>query len=466
MAERPVLPYDILLNMAPCLSVKALLNLAITTSALNEPLTKAAFKAALTVPFDQDIKPMTYAIKQGDILLISQTLAVLDSLHPQGWKWSTFYAKGVGRVLALAAAHSLDSLQFLVEKYPLRPTMTAETVPTSVLDHGFYSVDTIRYVEALVDTRNSELVQIAIQQNQFECAAFLLTQYQPPLFPDGFALRGNPVFYSSATALEFLIDHGARLEVDSLQNAIVTGNSVHPQVFDVLVEKGFNIDSPCRHLAHLSMGLATTPLNIACGRLQPVSVESLLRLGANPNGISGSSSISKSPFLGGFRYFSPNPMLMLLLSTRWDLTPSQDHRILGQDFIQCFQSFLRYGSMILILDDVFLGIFLFKVWKVVCTRILKKSSIPDCSGYPNDLNQGVRSLLSAISDANITPWGEACQIVSDGNPIWRGKAKQTKGKERLVQFLRDYQDEYGDLPGPEKLARPFLCTLPERYMSN
>ncbi|KAI0977038.1 hypothetical protein F4678DRAFT_366 [Xylaria arbuscula] len=216
MAGRPALEYDILLDMAPCLSVKALLNLAVTTPVLNEPLTKAAFTAALTVPFDQDIKPMTYAIKKGDLSLISHTLAVLDSLHPQGWTWSKFYAKGVGRVLATAAAHNLKSLQFLVEKYPLWPTMAPEVVPTSVLDHGFYSVDTVRYAMALVDTRNSELVQSAIQHNRFECAAFLLTQYQPPLFPGGFALRGNPVFYSSATAFEFLIDHGAKLGVDAL----------------------------------------------------------------------------------------------------------------------------------------------------------------------------------------------------------------------------------------------------------
>ncbi|KAI0977037.1 hypothetical protein F4678DRAFT_367 [Xylaria arbuscula] len=170
--------------------------------------------------------------------------------------------------------------------------------------------------------------------------------------------------------------------------------------------------------------------------------------------------------MGGFRYFSPNPMLMLLFSSRWDLTPSSDPLTLGQNFIQCFQSFLRHGSMIPLLNDVFLDIFLFKVWKVVCTQILKRTSIPDCPDHPKDLNRGVRSLLSAIRDANIAPWGEACQVVSNGNPIWRGKAKQTNGKERLIKFLCDYQDEYGDLPGPGKLARPFHCTVPERYMSN
>ncbi|KAI1425874.1 hypothetical protein F5Y12DRAFT_745032 [Xylaria sp. FL1777] len=465
MAASQTLTYDNLLNTIPYLSVEALLNLATTRQALNESLTNAAFEAALTVPFDDDLKPVTYAIKNGDIPLLSRTLAFLDSLHPQGWKWSQFYENGVGRILTLAAAHNLKSLQYLVEKYPLWPASVLEAVPVEVIEHGFYSTETARYVPSLADTRNRELVQSAVQENSYDCAAFLLTQYQPVLFPGGFTLRENPLYYSSTTILEFMIDHNANLGVNPLHDAVRWGNSIDRRVFDILVQKGFSVDSPLYGFDKLSIGSMTTPLNIACERLQPANVESLLRLGANPNGIGGGPCIRKIPFMGGYQYASPHPMLALLLSTQWDILPFDDPRVIGERFILGFESLLRHGAIVPLPNRDFLDILLIKIWKVVCTQIIRRIGfvLPNCPDEPSDRNQGVRSLLCALSDINIKPWGQVFQAVSATNPIWSGNAKQTKGKARLIKFLYDYQEEYGDLPGPAQLRRPSLCVVPDRY---
>ncbi|KAI0914243.1 hypothetical protein F4823DRAFT_573735 [Ustulina deusta] len=465
MATRQTLTYDILLSMSPYLSVGALLNLATTSAALNEPLTKAAFRAALTIPFDDDLKPVTYAIKRGDIPLLSRTLDFLDHLHPQGWKWSQFYTKGVGRILTLAAAHNLKALEFLVQKYSLCPRSAQDVIPASILDHGFYSANTVHYDAALADTRNRELVQSAIQGGRYDCAAFLLKHYQPPLFPGGFALRGNPLYYTSAATLEFLMDHDANLGIDALHSAVVSGNSTDPRIFYILVQRGFGIDSPRHNFVNLPIGSITTPLYIACDHLQPASVESLLRLGANPNGVSSGSWIVKVHSMGGFQYFSPNPLLTLVFSSQWSLFPIDDTWILCRRFIECFQLLLRYGAIIPLPSSDFLEILLLKIWKAVCTPILRRSGyvLPNCADHPNDLNQGVRSLLCALDDVTLTPWVQVFQVVSETNPIWRGDAKHTNGKARLLKFFSDYQEVYGDLPGLAQLRRLCLWTLPDRY---
>ncbi|KAI8952242.1 hypothetical protein F4801DRAFT_541616 [Xylaria longipes] len=471
MTVTPTLSFDLLLGVAGHFGYQDSLNLSLAQQVLHEPLTRRAFTVALTVPFNHDLKPVTYAIENGDIQLFSKAVSFLDSLFPSGWQWSQFYANGVGRLLTLAAARNLESLQYLSQKYPLIPgpsdgaLVPANLVPVSVLEHGFYSVANT-YTPAWVNVRNQGLVVSALKGGRYDCASFLL-DHQPSLFPNGFPLRGDPTCYSSATTLEFLIDHGAILGGNPLHIVAELTDIHDTQVFDVLVQRGFGVDSPLETFRDSPMGVMFTPLHQACRRLQPISVGALLRLGADPNGITSNFLIAKAPLMTSFQYFSPSPILTLLLSTRWDLAVWDNFEGFGRRFIDCFQSLLRYGATTLIplLNGDLLEILLLRIWRILYKQITRQTNfvLPSCENRPHDLNQGVRSLLLAFSHANVYPWDHVCQAVCDTNTTWSGNAGQFRGKELLIKLLSEYQDKYGDLPGLDQLRLSSLLELPDRY---
>ncbi|KAI0459972.1 hypothetical protein F5B21DRAFT_454845 [Xylaria acuta] len=468
MAVAQRLSLDLLLRVADHLGDRDLLNLGTTQQVLSEPLTRRAFIVALTdQPFNHNLKPVTYAIQNGDIQLLSKVVGFFDAMWPAGWKWSRFYTDGVGRLLRLAAAHNLESLQYLLHKYPLMlgGLVPPNLVPASVLEHGFYSVGNW-HAPAVVNIRNWELVIEALKRGKYDCASFLFN-YQPPLFPNGFPVRANAICYSSATTLDFLLDHGANLGADPLHHVAALVDIPDTQVFDLLVQRGFGVDSPRETLRDSPTGLMFTPLCEACRSFQPRNVEALLRLGANPNGITGSYSIKKAPLMGGFQYFSPSPILTLLLSPRWGLQVRANLEDFGRALIDCFQSLLHYGattSMPLLNGDL-LEILLLRVWRTLYRQIMNQmnSVLPECPDKPHDLNQGVQSLLLALGRVDVSPWDHVCQAISDMIPTWSGNARQARGKERLIRLLNDYQDKFGDLLGPAQLQESYLFKLPDRY---
>ncbi|KAI0552131.1 hypothetical protein F4679DRAFT_592628 [Xylaria curta] len=463
MTVAPTLSLDVLLDVSSHLGARDLLNLGATQQALKQLFTHRAFIAALTrVPFDQDLKPVTYALQNGDIQLLSKTVGVLDALFPEGWQWSKFYAKGVGRLLTFAAAHNLLSLQYLVQQYPLipgprGPVVQANQVPAPA--HDFYSVGG-SHAPSMVSIRNWELVIEALKKDRYDCASFLLN-YQPSLFPDGFMLRAHPTCYSSHTTLNFLLNHGANPGVNPLHYLAET-DPRDPQVFDVLAQRGFGIDSPPETLRHLpNMWSTSTPLQRACQFLQPRSVEALLRLGANPNGVASRFFIHRVSFMGSYQYSSPHPILTLLLSTQWVSAGSS----FGSRLIDCFQLLLHYGATtsIPLLNGDLLEILMLRIWRVLYTQATRGSNfvltqVPD---RPGDLNQGVQSFLFALNEMDVSPWDHVCQVFSD---ILHGDAGLPRGKERLIQLLGDYQNKFGDLPGPAQLQQSSLLILPDRYL--
>ncbi|KAI1753593.1 hypothetical protein F4782DRAFT_496935 [Xylaria castorea] len=477
MAVAPTLSLDLLLSIANHLGARDLLHLGATQQSLKQPLTHRAFKVALTgVPFDHDLQPVTYAIKNGDIQLFSKTVGLLDSTFPAGWDWPRFYGKGVGRLLTLAAAHNLESLQHLVQKYPLIPgpshevPVQADLVPAPVPGLGFYVVGN-SHSPAIRNIRNWELVIEALKRDRYDSASFLLN-YQPPLFPNGFPLNAHPACFSSLTTLNFLIDHGADLGVNPL-HYIAETDPRDPQVFDILVERGLGIDSPLETFRHSPIGLIFTPLNKACQFAQPRSVEALLRLGANPNGTTSSFFISQVSSWNGFHYSSPLPILTLLLSSRWDpgVLFGVGLQDIGRRLIDCFQLLIHYGATtsIPLLNDAFIEIVMLRIWRCLFRQIITQLNFvfPEVPDKPQDLNQGVQSILVALNHVDVSPWDNVCQVFSDLIPIpmWSSDAGQTRGKERLIRLLSDYQNKYGDLPGQLQLGQSVLLELPDRYIT-
>ncbi|KAJ8129483.1 hypothetical protein O1611_g4147 [Lasiodiplodia mahajangana] len=412
----------------------------------------SSIRALTKTPIDRDLF-LTQAVWDGDIQLLSRFIDFLDSKHPEGWSWSQYYPDGVGRILSLAAACNLKSLQYLVKRYPLWPGSSEDAAPQSVLDHGFYSLGNVRYAAAFADLKNGELVMSALVGGRYDCASFLLRQYRPPLFKGGFLLRGNLVCYASAPILQFLLDHGACLGVDPLHHVASLAGLPDVLVFDAIVQRGFGVDSPRHAFEDSPVGEVLTPLHAACDSLQPANVEALLRLGANSNGISQSTWIRKVPLMTEFQYYSPHPILALLFSSQWDIMARDDYHPIAQRFLKCFQSLLRYGARTVIqLDNgSTLEILVHRIW-----RILYQSF---------DQNQGVQSLFFFLENLSLPPSDEVCLMVSAVDPTREGR---DDGQESLllIQLFRDYQEKYGDLPGPAQLRGSDLLFLPDRLELN
>ncbi|KAJ2986063.1 hypothetical protein NUW58_g5210 [Xylaria curta] len=460
--------YDVLLYIGDFLRDEDLINLAAANQDLCDPLARLALKKALTqVPFNTDLKPIAYAIRNGNMQLFSHALDFLNTSYPQGWHWKQFYSMGVGRVLNLAAASNLVSLTLLAHKYPLMSSASQGPAPAAVYAHGFYSNSgDAGFTSVFVNLKNRELVLSALRGNRFDCVSFLLEQHQPLLFPEGFQILNDAICYSSATTLDFLLNRGARPGADSLHN-IAHLDLSDTRVFDILVQRGFEVDSRRAALAISRIGEASTPLLAALDYLEPENVEALLRLGASPNGI-GDSWIRKTPIMARFQYNSPHPILALLFSSRYDLAPWFASQQIGERFLRCLQLLLSYGTStsISLPNGSVLEILLLRIWQIIYKQALRLPTfmLPTRPDHPDDVNQGVQSLLLALNDSlDISPWDQVFQIFSDTNPIWREHANQTTGKSRLTKFLCDYQERYRDLPGVAELRVHSLFVLPDRY---
>ncbi|KAI1166331.1 hypothetical protein F5B18DRAFT_74333 [Nemania serpens] len=486
-AARTRATYDVLLEVAKYLDEKDLANLAAASQALNAPLSRLALKLGLTRVLstqdpdevtdqiidvhdtDQYPKPLTHAIENGDIHLLSRAFNLLDSLHAQGWTWWQLYGRGVAALLILAAGHNLESLQYLVRKFPLLPSssiMPPESESElSVFDNSFYSSGIGSYRSGiLADMKNEALVLVALRSDRYDCASFLLG-LEPPLFPGGFQLGIYDTCYSSATTLQFLIDHGSYIGPGTLHRVASMEDLPDVRVFDILVQSiGIDVNKPC-----LAIEGMTTPLFAACDCLQPINVEALLRLGAEPNEPNGSLWIRKAPYMvSAFHYTSPNPILTLLFTQFWDMVRWNNYQDIGRRFIKCLQSLLRYGARISVplQDGNILEVLVLRLWKCICHELMNRPEfvLPVCPDDPDDIEQGVQSMLLALNEVSVSPWDELCQIIYDADPTWRGIAGQTTtGKMQLVKVLRHYQERYRDLPGPARLKGRSHLFLPDRF---
>lgn len=451
MAVSSIFPVHLILDIANQLDGVDLLNLALTHRDLDDPLITSLLKPAIIdLPLDSNIRPITYAIKNGHVQLLTRITKWLDFYYSdppedrycdeQSFSWSQFYSKGVYELLTLAATSNLKSLKHLLQIYHLIPI--PNTAPP-------------------LELQNRDLVESAVMKGKYDCAAFLLKDYQPTLFPGGFPLMRDVSYYSSAAALEFMIRHGAHLPEDALHH--VAGlDDIDPRVFDIIVENGFHIDSPDPYFAQSVPQVVVTPLYIACmNKMRSSTVENLLRLGANPNGIGAPMVYIRVPVQ--VRYHSPNPILNLLFSTKWDMiayAEDGEARSIGLGFIECLEALLRYGATTSVLPsgDVF-DILLVRIWITLSLGIL-----PAFRGYNKlqDINHCIQKMFTILGERNLSPWDQVCDRVAEVHPVWREKSGELRGRKRLLELLRGYQATHGDLPGPVALASRTHMVLPDR----
>ncbi|KAI1113682.1 hypothetical protein F5Y14DRAFT_202637 [Nemania sp. NC0429] len=491
---RPRVPYDVLLLVANFLIEEDLANLAAVNRDLSKPLSRQALKLSLirgqfnqhnqVIPhyltyFVGSINspphppPLMYAARHGDIEMLARALDLLDFLYPDGWTWWGLYNASVSRLLHHAAQYSLEALQYLVARFPLLPaSMVDENVtPISVLNNTMYSNGEGYYVRNLfVDARNQGLVATALTMERYDCASFLL-KHQPSLFPNGFPLGQYWVCFTSATTLQFMIDHGCLVRTDTLHRAAGMEYLTDPRVFDILV-KYVDVESPRPISANSVMAEASTPLCTACDKARPLNVKSLLHLGANPNGVSSNYWLKRIPFNIGFRYLSPNPLLTLLFSSRVELAGWECNKVLA-DFLKCLRLLLRCGAStsVSIRRGTVLELFVLRMWKLLGFRTMslpsyKRPLIVDHSD-PVAEAEGVEAMLAALDDSemDVSPWDLVCEIIAESEPAQREIMGQTPGKAQVVRLLRHYQKIWGDLAGPAQTRRHLLShmTLPDRF---
>ncbi|KAI0205123.1 hypothetical protein F4808DRAFT_410570 [Astrocystis sublimbata] len=461
-------------------SERDLLTLAATKRDLYPFLTRRAFRLALTKkPYNHTLQPVSFAIQNGDIPLFSRIFAFLDGRLRRGWSWRKFFGPGVRVLLTEAAQSNADSLQYLIQKYPLVPGKTdggTVPIPQELHNHGFYTsyrhdLDNLYYA-SMVDQRNSELVYSALAGGRFDCAHLLL-DHHPPLFPDGFQVRSNMEAFSSPATLNFLIAQGANYGPDPL-HTIAVEDVDNLRVFDALVQRGFGVDAPRDVITHASDRVVFTPLYEACRTMRYRNIGALLQLGANPNGTSR-LFIRKAPYYGMVEFQSPSPLLTLLLTGRWDIQADslyhspraqgmQRFHPFDEAIVLSFRTLVAYGADILIpgLNGDVLEILLLRIWRLLCRQMTRSPnfSLPVCPDKPSDQNTGVQGLLVALGEYDCQPWDQVCDAISSLHPTLPDNVRQVRNKERLLVLLNIYQDRFGDLPGPNQLV---AFDLPDRY---
>jgi len=490
MSAAQSLPYHLILRVGKCLKGQGLINFLATTRNLTQDLVRYSLGASLTkTPFNEDLPPVTHAIKTGNTELFAEALQYINLYYPQGWTWFRFYNLGVSELLKLAAAHNLESLQYLIQLYPLRPGLE-ETNTDKVLIEDFYtlqpSATPVQHEPAWVDYRNQELLDVALLAGKLDCVSFLLRGHEPPLFPSGLSVLRD-MYLTSADTLEFLLDNGAQFPPIALHIFATLGYLPDPRIFDVSVQHGIGIDSLPQNCTSTFLRQAYTPLLAACYVGQPTAVEALLRLGAKPDGlqrpwirpassIDGLDDVSPSSTLD---FYSPNPILALLFSHQ-PFQVEMEIAAVGRKLLSCFDLLVRFGASLPTLDDDMCRILLRRIWTLVCCQTFERLTAaqrcptlhslnqymsPDVSGQLGDLNEGVKSLFSALKIMDVRPWDDFCDRIVELNPDWKETAGGSRGKDLLMKLFHDYQITHGDLPGPAQVRFGFagMGGVPFRY---
>ncbi|KAI4863521.1 hypothetical protein F4820DRAFT_426619 [Hypoxylon rubiginosum] len=185
-----------------------------------------------------------------------------------------------------------------------------------------------------------------------------------------------------------------------------------------LVSQGADID------ARFS-GSSSTSLSEACQWAYPYRIGSLLRLGANPNGI----GLIKGTVDDDHGKLS-RP-LDILLNNRKKSPWRRNWQDVAPKMYECVKLLIEYGASTA--PAPFAGdpirILLDNIWRLVCPVARR------AAGVGKDGPATISQLLDALLTVNIRPLDELCDLVVDTNPEYSRRSKGLRGNERLVRLL-------------------------------
>ncbi|KAI0388817.1 hypothetical protein F5Y17DRAFT_463331 [Xylariaceae sp. FL0594] len=340
-------------------------------------------------PYDEDLPPVHHAIKTG---------------ATRGWKWFRFHESGVEELL-LAAAHNLDSLKYLAQLYPLRPAFDGTVIEREIVEDmylPYYHYVPIQRNGSWIMTKNQRMVDTALIQD---------------------VLRR--LYLSTADMFAFVLDHSAQFPPIILHILAALKRIEDPKIFDVAVQRGRDVDGLPENCRNSFLNQAYTPLLAACYATQPVAVEALLRLGANPNGIMEPWLRDREePREGGctgLDFYTPNPLLALLFSQQpweWATVPP--------DMPRCgMSSCAGYGR----------GLGMKSANETLAKYRADEGSWP----FATRRAEIVQSLLSDLQTADVRPWSDLCERLVEYNPEWEEVAGGAKGRDLMLKLFTHHE---------------------------
>ncbi|KAI1074632.1 hypothetical protein F5B20DRAFT_562964 [Whalleya microplaca] len=166
----------------------------------------------------------------------------------------------------------------------------------------------------------------------------------------------------------------------------------------------------------------------ACDQYAPESIRVLLALGANPNGL--------------------GPVSVRTRYRREQLSRPIDF-LLEESFADHWWRFKEDGMELLVKSAKLLidhgattaparfagdpvRTMLDRIWKTLCPLGRRAGNL----GFEKYDDVTVEDILDGLSDIDISPFDELCDIVADASPIYRDRTPGLRGKDRLFELLR------------------------------
>ncbi|KAI1389321.1 uncharacterized protein F4822DRAFT_442680 [Hypoxylon trugodes] len=292
MDSTPTLCLDVITTIAKRLTPSRAMKLALTCKQLYEIVSLQLYRRMV---FDEPIReydivtPFEDVIMEGDVALLSWIYDIVASTtnSERTWAW---YMKNYGhRLFNTAATNDIKCYKFLLGTLLTDASLIEERKSLGKNWNKLNPEDQYRpYLETIHTVNPWKLFVYAVGGGEVENVGAILDSRYDLLDNDVIdsdrvipLVRG--CWHPSAKMIEYLVDRGIKLPRNLLYSLCEEmsdwGDVEFPGKLDVLVCKGIDVDGAYEETNY------ETPLFKCCKDGNPQSIITLLKKGANPNGI-------------------------------------------------------------------------------------------------------------------------------------------------------------------------------------
>ncbi|KAI1408332.1 hypothetical protein F5Y13DRAFT_204870 [Hypoxylon sp. FL1857] len=418
------IPFDLIFEISKCLVPKDQFELGLTCKEWHSTFYPCMLRCVLfDFPAESALIPLKHAIKTDNPSMLARICYLVKS-STRKWHcdkcvrdWNWFLGKE-GCLLDTAMRTSTRCFEFLLDSID----DSCKEVISGVLGcaHGYETCTTPReLLERAVFSNDPEALNIILdRQHLFDLVGMPRTEY----LDQTFMMEEN----MSARVAECLFDHGIKITANMLRRLSYTGREFDADLCRVLVNKG-GLDVNKERERGAAFYDGGTALGEACSWINPIAIETLLELGANPNGV-------KLELGEEIDVYRPIDILvscwesMSMVGHKWRKIPQVLHR--------CLKALIEHGASTS--ESPVAGhpvkVLLEGIWRLLCpcARV--------AAGVAKRRNVTFDRLLEALSTVDIGPFEKLCDLVVDANPEYSAMAEGLRGKERLIKLLSQQED--------------------------
>ncbi|KAI0012204.1 hypothetical protein F4779DRAFT_634746 [Xylariaceae sp. FL0662B] len=423
------LPFDILFEISEHISnPKDRMAFAFANRELFETIQPRILKACLFDPIIRVSRaPIHHAIYECNIPFLSTIYEITkgtwrDLLKDCEGKQAQ---PGFASLLFYATeAKNSKSLEFLLSLVP--PETCAIAPEHDAFTFKYESYSTI-YRSGIHVSAGELLARAVTSQEGVDCALFLSSRKDLLQACDEDFLADIHMLVSSEAMSDVLLASNIQPNQTTLLRCCYTYGP-YRGIIARLLELGLEIDSA-------QYDPADTPMIQLCSQLDVTGLQDFLARGANPNGIGPVTDKTRERIK-----LLSRPLDHLIESFSWQVYDFYDYE--ATKLRDCIKALVDHGASTA--PARFAGdpirTLLDSIWRKLCpmarfaAKVGKKKKYVTGDGTEKPVKLG--KLLKALSNVDISPFDEICDIVVDASADYTARAPGLRGKERLLELLR------------------------------